>query len=191
MFHPSTCGRLNNFGFPPDENDQPDETASFFPKLDVDFRGRVIEALLRQNQPEALLPAVEYLKSNVPTETTHSIESSINLVSDPAALPELVNLLSHSRARQGFSYHSSQHLDENLKYPPSVQVKVDIPRRHHRARRKQQLTPDIGPSCSSVDSLFDADTQVRFQAMLALTEITSAGERPRLRSLGERLQAFR
>lgn len=186
--------------FPPDENTNKrlKELLSS-PNIDVNFRGRIIEALLQQNQPQALAPAAEYIQNNaqsknpVVQETTRNIGSSISLIHDPAGFSDLVPLISHPDAKvRASAIIAMATLIQELKFPPGPPVvptvteppsvaspqgnKTNGSTTSAQEPKKKPLTPRLAAAQVVpllIQRLDDDDTQVRFQTILALTEITS------------------
>ncbi len=174
--------------FPPDEitNKRLKELLSS-PNIDANFRGRIIEALLHQNQPQALAPAVEYIQNNaeskdfVVQEATRNIRSSLSLIHDPAGFSDLVPLISHPDANvRASAIIAMARLIQELKFPSLAQGNVvqaaGTSPSDQNGTRKEQLTArqaayQVVPRL--IPLLDDPDTQVRFQTILALTEITS------------------
>ncbi len=173
--------------FPPDAttNKRLQELLSN-PSIDVNLRGRVIEALLHQNQPQALAPAITYIQNNAQSQdlavqkTTRDIRLSLDLIRDPAGFSDLVLLLSHPDAEvRASAIKAIRIIILELKNPTTMGVNAVSPvpsTAPQTEGKKEQLTVrqaayQVVPRL--IPLLDDPDSRVRFQTILALAEITS------------------
>lgn len=154
------------------------------PNLATELRGRLIETLLRLDQKTALAPALEYIK-DLPLEndngaanpSAQSIASSIAYLSDPGLAIDLAALLSHPQIRVrraaisalGAVIGNVKNVTQTKRDKVQGTDVQEVAKVHPVTL--EEISPKILPIL--VKSLDDEDAEVRFKAILRLTEITS------------------